>query len=118
MLNINKLEKPFEEIKGTESLIFFCDYCGRESQRTKKSYLNGHKNIKKDCCSLISCVNQKIKEANLEKHGVEHTSKLPEVQGKRKLTSLERYGCEIPLASVKIKEKIKQKQMSSEDLKF
>ena len=108
MLNINKLEKPFEEIKGTESIIFFCDYCGKESQRTKKSYLNGHKNIKKDCCCLISCVNQKIKEANLEKHGVEHTSKLPEVQGKRNRTSLERYGCEIPLASVKIKEKIKQ----------
>ena len=108
MLNADKLIKPFDQIKSNETIIFICDYCGKESQRIKKTYLNGHKNIKKDCCSLISCVNQKIKEANIEKHGVDHASKLPEIQEKKKQTNLKKYGSKTPFSSTKIKEKIKQ----------
>ena len=49
----------------------------------------------------------KIKETNLEKYGVEHSLQSKEVREKGKQTNLEKYGVENPFQSEDIKEKIK-----------
>ena len=108
MLNTDKLTKPFNQIKVTEKIFIFCDYCGIEYYQKKVAHLNGHKTIKKDCCSNKNCINKKKKEVFLEKYGVEHQMQLSAVKEKIKETNLEKYGVENTFASKKIQEKIKQ----------
>ena len=61
MLLVEKLEKPFEEMKTRELIFFICDYCGIESKKIKAAYINSRKIIEKDCCGTQACINSKKK---------------------------------------------------------
>lgn len=108
MLVTEKSNKSFEEIKAKEFIFFICDYCGKESKQQKYNYLRSRKTIEKDCCGFRECKNAKIKEVNLKKYGVEHTSQLLQTKEKKKKTNLEIYGYEHAMKSPEIKNKLKE----------
>lgn len=82
-----------------------CDYCGEIFETSVFCYKNSIKTINKNCCNKKECKNQKTKEINLYKYGVDNVAKISEVRKKMAETSLERYGCENPIMSPEIKEK-------------
>ena len=51
---------------------------------------------------------EKIKQTNLERYGVEWTGSVPEFKEKREKTNLERYGFKTPIACKEVQEKSKQ----------
>ena len=68
MLILEKLDKPFEEIKTKGWIVFTCDYCGKESKKVKKSYIASRQIVEKDCCSCQTCMNAKKKDSCLKKY--------------------------------------------------
>lgn len=57
----------------------------------------------------VYCIaNEKRKQTNLKKYGVENPAQRPDIKEKTKKTNLDRYGVENPFASKNVKEKIRQ----------
>lgn len=82
--------------------------CGEISEIEYRAYL---KRINFDnlyYCRKNKCFTKKVEKSNLQKYGVEHTSKLEYFQNKWKQTNIEKYGCENVFQNEEIKEKIRQ----------
>lgn len=104
MANVSDLN-PYSRSKVTVS----CDYCGKIFTKTYRWYYKDHNNQsdKKDCCSSISCTNQKIKDTFTSKYGdgVTNAAHIKEVSEKKRITSLNRYGVENPASLQSSKDK-------------
>jgi len=63
-------------IGSTAKIRLTCDYCGEEITMQYHTFVMLQRKFKnillKDCCSKAGCVNQKIKEVNMIKYGVEY----------------------------------------------
>lgn len=73
-----------------------CDYCGEIYYPTSRTYLINHNKGKEDCCS--ACRGKKIRKTVQEKYGVNNVVDLQKVRDKMKVTCLNKYGVESPLA--------------------
>lgn len=85
-----------------------CDYCGYIYTKPWYRYVLENKQscVHKDCCS--QCKKHKIKDACIQKYGVDNVLKLEDVQSRIKETNMQKYGCENPFSNEIVKEKIKQ----------
>jgi hypothetical protein len=85
-----------------------CDYCGKQYETNWSNYKKQKKGIlNKDCCSNINCVENKSKEAIINKYGVSNIRKISGVDEKIKNTNRQKYGCENPFGSKFVQEKIR-----------
>jgi hypothetical protein len=139
MIDLEKLEKPYEKYTIRSMIPLICDYCGCSFTRVKKSIERLNANCKKDSCGSKECTKlkkndvnvnlfgsndyftsetfkEKQKETNLQKFGVEEYFDSDDFKNKRKETLIERYGVDSPLKNESIKEK--QKQTSLERYGF
>lgn len=94
MIIHEKLEKPYEELAIRKKVWLFCDYCGKEFQRDKKSRERLNSVIKKDSCGGKECKKLKINEVNVEKFGVPNFFESEKFKKQNKEICLERYGTE------------------------
>lgn len=98
--------------------VLFCKQC----QQVKVKYLDFTKGYQIYCstkCSANSLdVQQKYKEANLEKRGVENPMQCKEVREKGKRTNLERRGVENPAQSKDVQEKMKHTNLKNNNVKY
>lgn len=69
-----------------------------------------YKSETKTACS--KCLQLKVKEINLERYGVEHTSQLDSVKLKTKNTNINRYGYIAPMGNENVKQKYKNTCMN------
>lgn len=97
----------FETMMLTHFIDVVCDYCGKTSNRSKRSILGGRKIIEKDCCKDNDCSRQKREESCLKKYGVKNYGETSECLDKIKKTCLEKYGTENPNNLDEIKNKVK-----------
>lgn len=139
MIDLEKLEKPYEKYTIRSMIPLICDYCGCSFARVKKSIERLNANCKKDSCGSKECTKlkkndvninlfgsndyftsetfkEKQKETNLQKFGTEEYFDSDDFKNKRKETLIERYGVDSPLKDELIKEK--QKQTSLEKYGF
>ena len=100
-------QEKFESIMVTEFIDVVCDYCGKTSNRSKRSILGGRKIIEKDACKDKNCSKQKREESCLKKYGVKNAGGTECSLNKIKKTCFEKYGTENPNSIDVIKEKIK-----------
>lgn len=84
-----------------------CDYCGKEELVEYKAYILRTKDSKYSCNSL-DCINKKKKENCVNRHGYEHTSKIPDVKEKQFKTNVEKYGNKCSLRGRAVIEKSKK----------
>lgn len=89
-----------------------CDYCGKETTRTYKDFINHHDEILGDCCN--KCKTVKFKITNMKNLGVEFPMQSKKVQLKSQNTCLKNYGVKHALQN----EKIKNKSMATIMKKF
>lgn len=135
MIDLEKLEKPYEKYTIRSIIPLICDYCGCSFNRVKKSIERLNINCKKDSCGSKECTKlkkndvnvnlfgsenyftsevfkEKQKETNLEKFGTEEYFDSNDFKNKRKETLIERYGVDSPLKDESIKEKQKNTVLS------
>ena len=131
MIDVEKLEKPYEKYTIRSMIPLICDYCGCSFMRVKKSTERLNANCKKDSCGSKECTKlkkndvninlfgsndyftsetfkEKQKETNLQKFGTEEYFDSDDFKNKRKETLIERYGVDSPLKDESIKEKQKE----------
>ena len=71
-----------------------CDYCEKiVNVKFSNYYKNTKNNMRKYACS-IKCGQEKVRETNLERYGVEYSSQNENIKNKIKETNIERYGVE------------------------
>ena len=100
--------------KGSNHLIQVqCDYCLKIKEISHKRYiLNTNDHKRKYACSKVCC-EDKIKETNLERYGVENTFQSEEKKIKIKETNLKKHGVEYPSQSSKVRDKVKKTNLKN-----
>lgn len=93
-------------LKSNIEVEVSCDYCGIVILKKYSEYTISREHINKDCCE--KCSPLKIKESNVIKYGVDHTSQLDSTKEKNIKTNLKKYNATNPAKNNIIKEKIKQ----------
>lgn len=113
MKGLTMINVDLDKCKSTQIIELICDYCGVKFSRKKHHVLFLRRVIPKDSCGSKECtvtkraestkavhgegcfkgkLLEKAKSSNLEKYGVENTSKLESVKEKTKKTNLQKYG--------------------------
>ena len=85
-----------------------CDYCNIEFKMEYRKYLRGIKISNKSSCKSRSCIDLKMRESNIIKHGVENVMQLDSSKKKAKRTNISRYGTSNPNQLKSIKDRIKK----------
>ena len=99
------LLEEYDACNATTTIRFKCK-CGKEGSKKMRSLIDkGGLTCKK--CAMANMV-EKTKHTTIERYGVEHSSKIPEVKAKRDATMLERYGVLHTSQSPIIQQKIKE----------
>lgn len=92
---------------GNTYIEVLCDYCNKEVVFKKHiHYIDGRKNIQKDCCSNVKCMKKKRAEVMMLKHGVDNPNKNQEVMEKRFKTNIEKYGGKAPSQNKEVHQKM------------
>lgn len=78
--------------KSSKEILLECDYCKCVFQTTPKRRLLAHSVVKTDSCN--KCKYIKMKEMNRIKYGVDNVFQLESVKEKSRETCLEKYGVE------------------------
>lgn len=108
MIDTQKLTKPsYDNYKNRENVPLICDYCGVCFERNKKLRIKCNTIIDKDSCGSKSCKSKKMKEASLEKYGVESHLITEEFKKKQAETNLKKFGVRFSAQNQEIKDKIK-----------
>lgn len=131
MIDVEKLEKPYEKYTIRSTVPVICDYCGCSFTRVKKSRERLNVNCKKDSCGskectklkkidvninlfgsddyfTSDCFKEKQKATNLQKFGTEEYFGSDEFKNNKKQFLIEKYGVDSPLKNEILKEKQKQ----------
>ena len=105
--------------KSNKYIWVICRYCGKPNRVKKSKYtMSGNSNAHMDCRKKElkevdstwsrDDVKDKIKETLMDKHGVDHSSKIEGVVDKRKQTWKKKYGVDNPSKAQEIKDKKKE----------
>lgn len=95
-----------------------CDYCGQISSVSWNSYCHlKEKDNNSDCCNSPDCTGQKAKESMILLHGVDCSTKIPEVKEKINNTNLRKYGCKNPFGNKDIQQKIRDTNLKKYGVK-
>ena len=111
----------FESLKSSshKRICLKCDYCGSEYDAILKNRNLGYTKLPKDACNDCRYikreeignnpfsrpeVQEKIRQTNIKKYGVEYQTQSDNFKEKSKVTCLEKYGAETYLASEEGKE--------------
>lgn len=100
---ICKIEDLIES--SHEKVDVKCDYCDGLLKKEYREVIQGRKYVNKDCCA--KCQQQKTKDVNLIKFGVDSKTKTQEVKNKMKATCIEKYGVVHYSKTNEYKEKLK-----------
>jgi len=100
--------KTFEEAKQKSQITCQCDYCGAVFQRLKHNIERSWKNIKKDSCSDVICVQKKRVESNRVVFGTDNAFQNKDVKDKIKQSNIDRYGVANPFQNKQVQEKQRQ----------
>ena len=84
-----------------------CDFCGTHYENEWRKYLKIFKNNQKQCCSSKKCKEDKKKETNLKKWGVDNPMKSEKVRETLKKSILKNWGVDHYSKTDEFKEKIK-----------
>lgn len=85
-----------------------CDYCNTEFKMEYRKYLRGIGISEKSSCKDRKCVESKMRDSNMVKHGVENVMQLDSSKKKAKVTNIDRYGTDNPNSLKVFKDKIKK----------
>lgn len=93
---------------GKEALNYEYRYLRRINAAFNDKFFN------RSNCSIdtLNIDQEKIKQTNITRYGVEHTLQSPEIREKIKKTCLEKFGCEFSMQSEIVKEKRKQNTLA------
>jgi len=81
-----------------------CPICGQKIKFNNNVRTPFYKTCSKECGNKLSTIN--CKQTCINKYGVDNVFKLENIQEKKKLTCKEHYGCEYPMQSSQLSNKI------------
>ena len=104
---------PVDKIphKSKIRITAVCDKCGLETELYVSSYYKNYDKYNIYTCG--KCSHIKNSKTNIEKYGCEHPLQSNEIKEKMKKTNIEKYGCENVFQNNDIKEKSKQTNLKN-----
>ena len=94
--------------RSTVKVKVICDICGKEREIQYRFVVKCNEENELITCASNSCTNKKREDTYIKKYGVNHPSKVQEIQDKKKKTCQLHFGCDWPSQDRRVKEKIKK----------